>query len=258
MKKYWFLGRDPLGEIFSRGDLPQRHFPRQVQHVQEAPPREPVAVVMNLGLLEIDQATHLHKVIPSVGRHLLFGQLGSCLVATRRVADERRIIPDDDHGRMTQILELPQFAQRYGVPQVNVDARRIDSVLHPEGTVLADRSLQLLDEFSLGNDPVDASLQDRELFGNIPHATRRLLYVDQLTRPFDVIQLKQTIRQAHRRGNPPLSARRSGTRELRAHRWHTRYLRMGSIECARSQIGPSHRAECKAGGRPGALRVESR
>ena len=76
---------------------------------------------------------------------------------------------------MAQVLELPELAERDRVAEVDVDPGRVDAVLDAEGPVLADRSLQLLEEFVLGDDLLDPAAEDLELFVDVPHRSARLL-----------------------------------------------------------------------------------
>ena len=109
------------------------------------------------------------EIVAGVGLHLFLGQLGAGLVAARGVAHQGRVVADDDDGRVAQVLKLAQLAQGNGMPQVHVDAGRVDAVLHAQRAVLADRPLQLLEEFGLRDDLLDPAFQDRKLFGDIPH-----------------------------------------------------------------------------------------
>ena len=115
------LGGDPLGEIFARGDLAEGHVAGQVEdsggtssaktsrRCDEPRPS-----------IKVDDPADLPEVIAGVRGHLLLGELGAGLVPTRRVADECRVVADDDHGRVAQVLKLPELAQGNGVPEVDV------------------------------------------------------------------------------------------------------------------------------------------
>jgi len=85
------LGGKPLGEILAGRDLRQGHVPRQVEDVEERPGREPIAVVVDLGAVEVDDPPDLAEIILGVGLDLLGRQLGPRLVAPRGVADERGV-----------------------------------------------------------------------------------------------------------------------------------------------------------------------
>ena len=78
------------------------------------------------------------EVIAGVGLDLVLGQLGPGLVAAGGVADQGRVVADDDDGRVAQVLKLPELAQGNRVAEVDVDAGRVDAVLDPQGPVLAD------------------------------------------------------------------------------------------------------------------------
>ena len=129
---------------------------------------------MDLGLAQVDDPADLREIVVGVGLDLLLGQLGAGLVAARGVADQGRVVADDDDGRVTQVLELAQLAQGDRVPEVDVDAGRVDAVLDAQRAVLADRAFELLEELGLGDDLLDPAFQDRKLFGDIPHRAIRL------------------------------------------------------------------------------------
>ena len=88
---------------------------------------------MDLGAVEVDQPADLAEVVLGIGLDLFLGELGAGLVAARGVADEGGVVADDDHGRVTEVLELPEFPERHGMAEVNVDPGRVDAVLDPQG-----------------------------------------------------------------------------------------------------------------------------
>ena len=129
---------------------------------------------MDLGPAQVDDPADLGEIVAGVGFDLLLGQLGAGLVAARWVADQGRVVADDDDGRVTQLLELTELAQGDRVSQVDVDPGRVDAVLDAQRAVLADRAFELLEEFGFGDDLLDPAFQDRKLFGDIPHGAIRL------------------------------------------------------------------------------------
>ena len=130
---------------------------------------------MDLGPVQVDDPADLREVVAGVGLDLLLGQRGPGLVAAGGVADQGRVVADDDDGRVAQVLELPQLAQGDRVPEVDVDAGRVDAVLDAQRAVLADRSLELLEEFGLGDDLLDPAAEDLELFVEVRHGSAWLL-----------------------------------------------------------------------------------
>ena len=129
---------------------------------------------MDLGLAQVDDPADLSEIVEGVGLDLFLGQLGSGLVAARRVADQGRVVADDDDGRVAQVLKLPQFPQGDRVPEVDVDARGVDAVLDAQRPIFADRPLELLEELGFRDDLVDSAFQDRKLFGDVPHGAIKL------------------------------------------------------------------------------------
>ena len=150
-------------------------MPRQVEDVEERPRREPVAVVVDLGPVQVDDPADLAEVVLGVGLDLLLGQLGAGLVAARGIADERRVVADDDDRRVTEVLKLPQLPQGDGVAEVDVDAGRVDAVLDPQRPTLADGAFELLAKLVLGDDRLDPAAEDSKLVIEVEHASIWLL-----------------------------------------------------------------------------------
>ena len=131
MKINRLLGGQTLGEILSGRDLREGHQAGEVENLEKGPLREPVAVVMNLGLGEVDDLADLIEVVLGVFGHLGFGQARTGFVAARGVAHQGGVVSDDDDGGVAEILKLPELSERNGVAKVNADAGRVDAVLHP-------------------------------------------------------------------------------------------------------------------------------
>ena len=125
---------------------------------------EPVAVVVHLGLVDVDDLADLLQVIAGVGLDLLRGQPGAGLVAAAGVADQGGVVADDQHRLMAQFLEQAQLAQRHGVAEVDVDAGRVDAVLDAQRLAGLDAALQLLPQLGLGHDLLDAAADQGQLF----------------------------------------------------------------------------------------------
>jgi hypothetical protein len=82
---------------------------------------------------------------------------------SRRVADHRREVADDEHGLMAEILELPELAQHDGVAQVEVRPARVAAELDDERPAGLLGLLQLLGEGVFGEDLLDAAANLFEL-----------------------------------------------------------------------------------------------
>jgi hypothetical protein len=63
---------------------------------------------------------------------LLFGEHGTGLVLPGRIPDPGREVADDEHGRMSVVLEGFQLAEDDRPPQRDVVGRRVQSELHPQ------------------------------------------------------------------------------------------------------------------------------
>ena len=100
-------------------------------------------------LLKVDDPPHLGKIVTRVGLDLILGKLGAGLVAARGVANQCRIVADDDDGGMAQLLELAQLSERDRMSKMDVDASWVDAVLDAKRAVFTDRTLELFEEFGL-------------------------------------------------------------------------------------------------------------
>ncbi len=65
--------------------------------------------MVDFGSVEVDDPADLAKIILRVVLDLLLGQRGAGLVAAGGVADEGRVIADDDDGRVPKVLELAEL-----------------------------------------------------------------------------------------------------------------------------------------------------
>ena len=112
--------------------------------------------------------THLARLL-EVGP----GVLVDCLVVQHRagfaltggVADERRVIPDNEHCLVAEILKLPELAQDNAVAEVQVRRGRVAAEFDAEGTVL----LELFLQFVAGDEGFDALFKQGELFFDRSH-----------------------------------------------------------------------------------------
>ena len=59
--------------------------------------------------------------------------------AAARVADAGRVVADDEHDGVAEILELAQLLEHHGVTQMEVAGGRIEAELDPQRTALASR-----------------------------------------------------------------------------------------------------------------------
>ena len=161
---------EAIGEVLAGRELGDRDLAHQVEDVQERPFAEPVAIVVDLGPLQVDDPTDLGEVVLGVGRNLIFGQdFRTSLVAARGVADQGGVVADDDDGGVPEVLELAELAQGDGVAEVDADGGWVDAVLDPKGLALADRAFQLAGELVAGDDRVGPPAEDIQLLGGAQH-----------------------------------------------------------------------------------------
>src|SRR5262245_13294680 len=102
----------------------------QPEHVEEAELREPLTVKPHLGLIDVDDLADLRQVVLGIGLDLFLCEALARLIPSTRVADECRVIADDQDRVVAEFLELPQLPQRDRVPKMHIDPRRIDPVFH--------------------------------------------------------------------------------------------------------------------------------
>ena len=65
---------------------------------------------------------------------------------SRRIADARRVVADDEHDLVTRLLERAQILKRVGEPEVQIRRRGVDAELNPKRP----SELQLLLEGAFG------------------------------------------------------------------------------------------------------------
>jgi hypothetical protein len=76
--------------------------------------------------------------------------------AFARVSDPRREVPDDQHGHMAGILELPELPQDDGMPQGEVRTTGIDTQLDPKRATPLEPLLQ-----TARRNEIDAAARER-------------------------------------------------------------------------------------------------
>ena len=87
---------------------------------------------MDLGLLAVEDEEDLIEVRLGVAVDLLLGEHGSCLGATAGIADQRRVIADDEHHRMTVFLEGSEDVEHHKVADVEVGRGGVQAELDPQ------------------------------------------------------------------------------------------------------------------------------
>jgi hypothetical protein len=132
---------EPLGEVLALDDLSDGRSPRETEQVLHGH-REPLAVAAHLDPLAIEHCERLLDIRARVGVDLLRGDDRSRLGAAAGVAHPRRVVTDDQHHGVTEVLELPQLAQNDGMAEVDVGGRRVDAELRAQRTLQPELVLQ--------------------------------------------------------------------------------------------------------------------
>ena len=125
---------------------------------------EPLAVVLDLGLLGVKDFEHLFEIRFRVGLDLLAGKRRARFGLAGGIADHGGKVPDKENGGVAHFLEVLQLADHHGVAQVNVRRRGIDAQLHAQGLAGLERLFQLRAQLRFGHDLRHALFQVRELF----------------------------------------------------------------------------------------------
>ena len=128
------------GEVLAVEQLGDRRRAREAEQLRH-PHVEPFAVeaqLVALGIL-VEDLLRLALVGARVGLDLLVAQHGPRVRATARVADARRVVADDQHDAVAEVLELAQLLQDDRVPEVDVRRRRVQAELHAQLAALARR-----------------------------------------------------------------------------------------------------------------------
>ena len=154
-----------FGEIVSCQKLGDGDLAAEIQDLGQPHFPEPVAVAVHFCLVEVDDLADLFQVVASVVLDVFFGQLlrTSC-VAPAGIADESRRVSNDDDCLMAEFLELTNLSQRDGVPKVDINAGRIDSVFDTQRRARFETLLQLPSQLFFRDDFFDAAADNRELF----------------------------------------------------------------------------------------------
>ena len=118
-------------EMLALQHLRQRELRHQLHHVVVAQLIQPLGVVPNLGLLAIQNLEHLLLVRLRIRRNLLACQRLPRHIAPRRIADQRRPIPNQKDDGMPEILKVLQLPQQHRVPKMQIRRRRIEPCLDP-------------------------------------------------------------------------------------------------------------------------------
>ena len=150
-------GRVALGEVVALEQLRHRGGARERG---TAPPSacQPLAVAAHLGAVGVE---HRERLAP--GRSRALRSISSGVEhrprrgAAARVPHARRVVADDQHHRVADVLELAQLAEHHHVAEVDVGRGRVDPELHPQRPALAELALEL----PLGKGVDDVPEQER-------------------------------------------------------------------------------------------------
>jgi hypothetical protein len=165
MQKDGTLFAVAFGKVVACEQLSDGDATAEAENICEGHAAEPVSVAMHFGSLQIDNFADLVEVVAGI----VFDFVGcepfaASFVAAAGVTHECRVVADDNHGLMSEVLKLAELSQGYGVTQVHVDSGRINPVLHSQWNAGVTAVLQFFPEFILGDDFFDAASNQAELF----------------------------------------------------------------------------------------------
>ena len=149
-----------LVEVVALEDAGHREVAGQLQQVLHVERKQPLGVVAQGGLLGVEDLERLVDVGLGVRLDLLGRELRTRGVATRRIADERGAVADDERHAVAEILELAQLAQRHGMAEMDIGSSGIDAQLDVERRA----PLELLEQRALRHDLRCAGSDGVQLF----------------------------------------------------------------------------------------------
>ena len=149
-----------LMEVVTLEDARHGEVAQELEQVGHLKAQDPFGVVAQRRAVGIEDLECLVDICPGVFRDLLGRKLRTRGIASRRIADQRRSVADDERDAMAEILELAKLAQRDGMPEMDVRRRRIDAKLDVEGNAL----FQLLEKKRFRNHLVGTGRDDMKLF----------------------------------------------------------------------------------------------
>src|SRR5262249_47448413 len=95
---------------------------------------------------------------------LLRREPGAGLIPAAGIADQCRVIAQNENRLMTQLLKQPQFSQWHSMAQVHIDTSRIDAVLHPQWLAGLHAALEFLPQLVFRHDLLGPAADKSELF----------------------------------------------------------------------------------------------
>ena len=139
--------------------------PRQPQHLREVERAQPLAVVAHLRRLGHEDRVRRFEEPLGHAVDLLGVEHRPLLRPSGRVADPRRVVPDDQHARVALVLKCAHALKRDPVAKVDVRRRDVDPELHSKR--LAARQLRLEGACRLDVDSVTGEVCDSHRRANV-------------------------------------------------------------------------------------------
>ena len=124
--------------------------------------RHPLRIELEPGPVGIEDLEDLLFVGLRIGIDLVARQGGPCGTASRGIADQPGEIADQKDDFVAELLELPHLVQQYGVSEMKIRGRGIESGLDRQRSLL----LEPVPELRLEHDLFGAAHQLRKLFRN--------------------------------------------------------------------------------------------
>ncbi len=119
---------------------------------------------MDLGRFNVDYLADLSQIVNRIGADLFFRQVRtSGLIATTRITHHGGVVTDDNHGLVSEFLELSDLSQWDRMSKVNIDPRWIDSVLNSQRNTGVATVLKFLRQFVFRDNLFHATTYDLQL-----------------------------------------------------------------------------------------------
>ncbi len=165
MHRYRNALGETITEIVPLQQPCHRIFAAQFHHVLECHPREPFAVVPNLGLIRIQNLEHLRLVSLGIGFDLRHCQRWTRRIPPARIPDSScRRRPDQKNHLVPQVLEVLHLPQQHRMPKVQIRRSGIEPRLHAQRPPLLFAQQNALPQIFLANQFGEAFTQISKLF----------------------------------------------------------------------------------------------
>ncbi len=121
-----------LREVPAAQQLIDSHTRREPEERLEPHRGEPLPISTYLGAVGVEDAKRLLLIGGCVGLDLVRRQHGASAAAPRWIPHSGGPVTDDQYCRMAGVLELTQFPEHDGMPEMDIRRRGVNAQLHPQ------------------------------------------------------------------------------------------------------------------------------